>query len=179
LFVVLSDRSITPRREGSAGLSLATKNPPSRWCSGRSRSRPFSRRRGTPPTAAPGSHWDGAARDAPRSSRALAVDLSRCPAAPGTATPPAARRRDLPLTVIQCRRALGLGSRLLPPGSAPGSWRLPAAAACSQTAAAKLLGSGASTVSRLASHPLLLGKGTSLPVVENCRRRGRYTLTSA
>jgi hypothetical protein len=30
------------RREGNAGLFLATKNPPARWCSGRSRSRPFS-----------------------------------------------------------------------------------------------------------------------------------------
>ena len=30
------------RREGNAGPFLATKNPPARWCSGRSRSRPFS-----------------------------------------------------------------------------------------------------------------------------------------
>ena len=30
------------RRKGNAGLFLATKNPPARWCSGRSRSRPFS-----------------------------------------------------------------------------------------------------------------------------------------
>src|ERR1700751_789736 len=100
------------------------------------------------------------------------VDPPRSPVAAGTASPPAARRRDLPATARRRQqRALGSDTRLLLPGSAPGSWRSPAAAARSHAAAAKPLGSGASPVSRLASPPPPWGKGTSLPSVENCRRR--------
>jgi transposase len=51
--------------------------------------------------------------------------------------------------------------------------------ACSHTAAAKLLGSGTSTVSRLASHPPLWAKGQAYPRLRTAGDADRYTLTSA
>ena len=127
-----------------------------RWCAAHCRRRPLTGASAVlAPTRAGEYAWQiKRASSSTKARRALGVDPPRCPAAAETAPPPAARRRDRPATARRRQqRALGSNTRLLLPGSAPGSWRSPAAAACSHTAVAKLLGSGASTVSRLASHP--------------------------
>ena len=112
------------------------------------------RRRGTPPTAAPASRRDGAARDAPRPNRASGADRPGCRRAAETAALRAARRRDPRAAARRGRRrAPGSNSPTPCPGPARGCGPPPAAAARSHSTVAKLPGSGASTVSRPASRP--------------------------
>ena len=131
------------------------------------------RRRGTPPTAAPASRRDGAARDAPRPNRASGADRRGCRRAAETAALRAARRRDPRAAARRCRRrAPGSDSRLTAPWLSP---RLRAIARCGS-----LLAKHSRKTSRIwridslsagISSPLST-KRTRLPSVENRQRRG-------
>ena len=113
----------------------------------------------TPPRARPASHWGGAARGAPRPSRASAADRRGSRAAVGTATLRAVRRRVPRVSASRCQQHVpGSDKCLWRPGSAPGSRQSLAEAARSQTAVAITRGPCASTVSRPASRSPAVGQ---------------------
>ena len=173
------NRRTASRRRHGPGASSASAGRPSPGKGRRTRNSRTrrARRRGTPPTAAPASRRDGAARDAPRPNRASGADRPGCRRAAGTAALRAARRRDPRAAARRARRRVpGSNSSTPCPGSARGCGQSPAAAAGSPSTVAKRHGSGASTVSRPASRPPLRQRGRGYLRLRTVSAAERYTI---